>query len=486
MRTLAIINQKGGSGKTTTAINLAASLARRGRRTLLVDMDPQSHCAVGLAVPEESIELQIGDVLLSSGRHIDLTKLIWPVSRRMDLIPSTTKLAGLEASRGGLADREDREARLSAFLQPLAERYDYCLIDCPPSIGLLTFNALRASDEVLIPVETAYFALQGAAKQIAAIRSLCRRHNSATPFRLVATMHDEGSSLASDVHAELTRLYSNRLSAASIRLDPRLREAASLGVPVCEFDPECPGAVDYAALAQEIDAGNPLPPRTDEDDTEELVATSSAARAAFLRSRGVTAGPVGVGVVSEPVASATTTRPPQTRAAELADRARRLAARSAELSGRLATEHALIEENEPPRLNGMELEQPESPAPPGAAPMPAVTPVNVGRLFGVHETGDGVLFLHPAAPLAQVRIAGDHNQWSVNTTPMRFNPELGLHEARLRLPPGRYRYRLVVDGQWITDPYNPLNEPNPFGGRDSILIVHGATDHARATQTAGV
>ncbi|HBS29240.1 MAG TPA: chromosome partitioning protein ParA, partial [Phycisphaerales bacterium] len=169
--------------------NLAAALARRGRRTLLMDLDPQSHCAVGLAVPEEAIDLQSGDALLHAGRAIDLSRLVWTVARNLDLIPSTTKLAGVEAARGGLADRDDREARLAVFLASVDSRYDYALIDCPPSIGLLTFNALRAAGEVLIPVETAFFALQGAAKQIATLRAVCRRFGTQAGFRVVATMH---------------------------------------------------------------------------------------------------------------------------------------------------------------------------------------------------------------------------------------------------------------------------------------------------------
>lgn len=163
MRTIAIINQKGGSGKTTTAINLSASLARRGHRVLLVDVDPQSHCALGLAIPESHVEVNVGDVMLApESRRVAPESALWRVSKGLDLLPSSTRLAALEAARGGLAEREDRDRRLLESLRPFADEYDWCLIDCPPFIGLLTFNALRAADEVLIPVETGYFALEGA------------------------------------------------------------------------------------------------------------------------------------------------------------------------------------------------------------------------------------------------------------------------------------------------------------------------------------
>ena len=150
MRTIAIVNQKGGCGKTTTSINLAATLAARGLRTLLVDMDPQSHCAAGLGVPEDRIETGIAEALLAEpvgGEQPE--RMLWEVAKNLRLAPSTVALAGLEAARGGLAACADRDARLAKLLDRLADRFDWCIIDCPPTIGLLTFNALRAADEAV-------------------------------------------------------------------------------------------------------------------------------------------------------------------------------------------------------------------------------------------------------------------------------------------------------------------------------------------------
>ena len=143
MRTIAIINQKGGCGKTTTAINLAGVFSRSGLRTLLVDLDPQSHCAAGLAIPEQRIDVNIGDAMLApDDKRIDWTRLLWRVSRNLDLAPSTVRLAGLESTRGGLATMASPERRLLSVLSRLADQYDVCLIDCPPSIGLLTYTHL--------------------------------------------------------------------------------------------------------------------------------------------------------------------------------------------------------------------------------------------------------------------------------------------------------------------------------------------------------
>src|SRR4051812_30460415 len=206
MRTIAIINQKGGCGKTTSAINLAATLARQGQRTLLVDMDPQSHCAAGLGIPEQRIEMDIGDAMLAVGqRTIDPTRLLWRAVRNLDLAPSRMRLAGLEASRGGLADLPDKDKRLGAVLHQFRAGYDVVCIDCPPSIGLLTFNALAAADMVLIPVETSYFSLQGATRQVNTVKTISRRLAIHLPVWVLATIHDQSNAVAIDLLEELHR-----------------------------------------------------------------------------------------------------------------------------------------------------------------------------------------------------------------------------------------------------------------------------------------
>ncbi|MEO1511773.1 MAG: AAA family ATPase, partial [Planctomycetota bacterium] len=210
MRTLAVINQKGGCGKTTTSINLAAVFASRGYRTLLVDLDPQGHCAAGLAVPEGKIDKDIGDAMLAvADKPVAASKLLWRVARNLDLVPSRTRLAGLEAAKGGLAQAPDREKRLLMVIEQLTGtaglEYDVCLIDCPPSIGLLTYNALTAAREILIPVETSFFSLQGAAKQLSTVRSVGRRIGMRHRPRLIPTIHDPASALARDLLEELRR-----------------------------------------------------------------------------------------------------------------------------------------------------------------------------------------------------------------------------------------------------------------------------------------
>ncbi|MEO1128421.1 MAG: AAA family ATPase [Planctomycetota bacterium] len=465
MRAVAIINQKGGSGKTTTALNLAAILARRGHRTLLVDMDPQSHCAVGLAIPSGQIELSVADALLESeSRPTDRARLIWRVSRHLDLIPSSARLAGLEASRGGLAEAPDRDLRLTRLLNSVASRYDWCLVDCPPAIGLLTFNALRSASQVLIPVETGYFALQGAERQVATIRSLIRRCGDHAPHHLLPTLHRENSIVSKDILADLQKRFAAQLAPVVIRYDERLREAATLGVPVIEHDANSDAAADYSQLAtwliehvpSESDAVAPRPvvlrarvattPGSEESDDD---GDQSNGVGALLQPP----EPDGM-----PVAAAANPEAPMSRAAELAARTRRLLRHGATLPERTEDVSSHLEPK-PPTL------------PPSPEPERRVSPDQLRQLLGARQTRSGVLFVYPAGPEADVRLASDVNGWSPEAHRMRFNPAMGAHQICIPFPTGRHRYRYVVDGRWISDPNNPLSEPNPFGQLDSIIEV---------------
>lgn len=255
MRTIAIVNQKGGCGKTTTAISLAGVFARRGLRTLLVDLDPQSHCAAGLGVPEERIELSMFDALRAEGAGVDADRLVWSVCRNLWLAPSTMRLAALEAPAGGLHGLPDRDRRLERMLSRLAGRFDRCVIDCPPTIGLLTFNALRAARDVVIPVETGYFSLKGAERQWETVRHVVDHIGRPIRCMIVPTLHRPGEALADDVLRVLRGRFGDAVAPVAIRCDEALRRAASMGQSVVEYAPDSAAREDHEALADWLEEG---------------------------------------------------------------------------------------------------------------------------------------------------------------------------------------------------------------------------------------
>lgn len=528
MRTIAVVNQKGGSGKTTTAVNLAAILATRRCRTLLVDLDPQGHCAVALAVPDSQVRWHVGHALTEPAEQGDvLRRTLWTVMRNLDLAPSTSALAGVEAARGGLADKPDRDGRLAAALAPVARSYDFCVVDCPPYIGLLTFNALRAADEVLIPVETGYFALRGAQKQLATIRAMGRRLGRTPHARLLPTMHEPASATSRDVLADLTKRFRDHLIPLEIRYDEAVKEAAALGVPAIEHAPESDGARDYTTLAAWLmeHAAPAATPDVPSAEGGEGGAGGSGSGVGSEQSPPTVVVSRGIGPGSasgEPGGDAGgRAEEPQrgpSRAAELAARTRVLAQRNEELRRRLRGDErvrelmdefaraagadeadrsgsddeaasatdprspsaAAVERDRHPVLRVVEHEPHAERAPaagrkePRAEGAPAAARPTQTGFYGVRLTRRGVLFVFPAGPEARVALATDLNGWSTSAHVLRYNPELAAHEILVPFPPGRHRYRYVVSGEWITDPNNPLTEPNPFGGLDSVVDVRTA------------
>ncbi len=277
MRTVAIINQKGGCGKTTTSINLAACLARLEQKTLLVDMDPQGHCGVGLAVPEEQIERTILDALIepSDGKVAKMPEIIWQIASDFDLAPANLRLAAFEQIFAGRAGREDR---LRSALNSVSSTYSWTIIDCPPSVGLITFNALRACDEVIVPVETGFFSLHGLTKMMETLEHLRTQCKQQIKIHVLPTLYDTRTKLAREVLSELRGKFKDYLMQSTVNFNTKLKEAASFGQPITEYDPGSRGYKDFVNLARELMGQRPL-------DIEPAVPLEKLSRPAELAQR---------------------------------------------------------------------------------------------------------------------------------------------------------------------------------------------------------
>jgi len=447
MRTIALINQKGGCGKTTSSINLAACLAFMGQRTLLVDMDPQGHCAVGLAVPDQQIEKSIYDVLRSPGGTTTLKDITWQIASHFDLAPATISLAALETELHGIPGRQDRLADALARVQ---NDYDYVIIDCPPNVGLLTFNAMRASGDVIIPVETGYFSLHGLSKQLELLEQLRKQCRHDIRVRILATLYDIRTKLAREVLAELREHFGELLMDSAINFNTKLKEAASFGQPITEYDPASKGFKDFQKLAKEI-MGPALrmtlsPGRVIEAPAE-LTLEDALDNARSTVEETLETLRDGVELADSYTLSQPLRRNQRSLSQSLSSQVETLTRKVDEIRV-AASNHGMTSAG-----NGLGR----------------TTGQKIAAFYGVRQLPDGILFVAHFPSASSVAIAGDFNNWSPEH--MSGDDADETFRRLVALKPGRYRYRLVVDGRWQADPHNLYSEPNPFGELDSIVEV---------------
>ncbi|MHC4221082.1 MAG: AAA family ATPase [Planctomycetota bacterium] len=415
MRTIAVINQKGGCGKTTVSINLASALAEKGHKTLLVDMDPQSHCAVGLAVPEDQIEQSVYDVLISKSRNepIRLTEIVWEIAEGLELAPASIDLSAFEQQMAGIVDRE---SCLKYVLDDIEKEYDYVVVDCPPAVSLLTFNALRAATNVVVPVETGYFALHGLSKQLETLSILCKRCNQHIEVRVLASMYDIRTKMGREILAELRQHFGDKMFKTIVNFNTKIKEAASLGQPICEYDPASKGYVDFCALAEEIASSKTKQHHRQLVDSlsSQLEKISSTADE-LLES-------------TKPAIEVVQTKPEEAPSS------------TTELIEEIKAETDAVD-------------------------------AKLADYYGVSQIDDAAMFvtLYPRAK--SIYLADDFNGWQPMKSPMQKVGDAGSWQAKLKLPAGKYRYRLVVDGQWQQDPYNIRTEMNPFGELNSVIEI---------------
>ena len=344
MRVIAVANQKGGCGKTTTAINLSSALSALDKKVLLVDLDPQSHASYGLGVNTQGAEQSIYNTLTDvSERHRTLNDITIKIFDNLWLAPSNILLSTLEQE---LKDKDDAVSKLHLALSQAAGAYNYIIIDSPPSLGFLTFNALRASDEVIVPIELGALSLMGVRKLLGMLELIKVKISHTPRVKALATLYDKRTKFSDLILGEIKRFFNEDLFKTVIRVNVALKKAIYNKVPIDKFDNQAPGAKDYKGLALEVV----------EDETK----------------------------------------------------------------------------------------------------------------FYNYADAD---FTLEAPQAKEVYIVGEFNGWRMDEGSRLLRRDDGKWTRRFSLMPGRYRYKFVVDGQWLLDSGNSSKETNPFGTFDSILKI---------------
>ena len=247
-KVIAVANQKGGVGKTTTAVNLSACLAYRGKKTLLIDADPQGNATSGLGFEKNTVSHSIYDAIINS---TEIEKCILATEvENLDLCPANIQLAGAEVE---LVSLISRETRLKIAVDDVREKYDYILIDCPPSLGLLTLNSLAAADTILVPIQCEFYALEGLSQLMSTVKVVQKHLNTRLDVEgVVLTMFDARTNLSSQVVDEVKKYFSKKVYRTIIPRNVRLSEAPSFGQPIIIFDSKSKGSECYLSLADEV------------------------------------------------------------------------------------------------------------------------------------------------------------------------------------------------------------------------------------------
>ncbi|NCC87513.1 MAG: ParA family protein [Clostridia bacterium] len=247
-KTIAIVNQKGGVGKTTTAVNLAAAVGAKGKKVLLVDIDPQGNATSGMGIEKRQLQFSAYDILINDAKASDVIKI--SQFENVDILPANMNLAGAELE---LVEIKNRETKLKLSLAYVKEKYDYIFMDCPPSLGLITLNALCAADTIMVPIQCEYYALEGLSQLMSTVRQVKRLYNSHIELEgVILTMYDGRLNLTQQVVEEVKKFFPNKVFKTVVPRNVRLSEAPSFGQPVMYYDRLSKGSSAYEGLAKEF------------------------------------------------------------------------------------------------------------------------------------------------------------------------------------------------------------------------------------------
>lgn len=424
MRIIAIANQKGGCGKTTTAINLSASLAFLQKKVLLIDLDSQGHATCGLGIRAEFLERTSYELFQESSDSI--RDFIVPINDYLSIIPTYLRLNQVEQ------ENLTGQDRLKNRLAELPGDYDYVIIDSPPHLGLLTFNAFTAAQEVIIPIEPSFFSLHGLAKIFETLESIKSSQNRNLRIHALMTRFEKRVRLAREIYEEVRKYFKSQLFMNAIEENVRLKEAAAGGKSIVDFDRNSAGFKNYMGLAIEV--------------IERGLIWEAAERQVYT------------GVEKLPAPAE------QQEASTVAT-------------------HEVTSEEAP---IGGPTDVPAPPVP-EAVPSPAESQEEIwdpNELKPKKVLG-GILFSFLNKQALSVLIAGDFNRWVAEPL-LQVDENSGLWQKVIPIDEGTYRYKFLVDDIWQIDPFNPKNEMNPYGGIDSVLKLNGAVifhENAEETKT---